>query len=94
MYVLEDAYGYSTQRQRFFFGRRTLEPTMLTVDHSYPQTYIRTFSCRLPPSLSPPLLSFSPTRLSGERLSVIRRGLGGQIAIYSLPVGEVCVSRL
>lgn len=73
-----------------------LNPTMLTVDHSYPQTlpgrqtYIRTFLA-IYSSLLP---SFSPTRLSGECLSVIRCGLGGQIAIYSLPVGEVCVSRL
>lgn len=65
-------------------------PTMCTVDHSYPRTHIHTFLA----IFFSLLLSFSPTRLSGERLSVIRRGLGGQIAIYSLPVGEVCVFRL
>lgn len=44
-------------------------------------------------SFSPsPLLS--PALLSGERLCVIHSGLRGQIAIYSIPVGEVCVSRL
>lgn len=68
----------------------TAHRTMFTVDHSFTQTYILTF-LGIYFSL---LLFFSPTRLSGERLSVICRGLGGQIAIYSLPVGEVCVSRL
>lgn len=66
-------------------SRLTHNSATLAADHSYLQTCILTF---------PATPRFSPTRLSGERLSVIRRGLGGQIAIYSLPVGEVCVSRL
>lgn len=98
----KDCDKYSTRRQRVDIlgcditqldadgDRDGHVSAMFTVDHSYPSTYIRTFLA----IFFSLLLSFSPTHLSGERLSVICRGLGGQIAIYSLPVGEVCVSRL
>lgn len=83
-------FGWETLLLDFRLRQTDTQTTVFTVDHSYPQTYIHTFLA-IYFSL---LLSFSPTRLSGECLSVIQRGLGGQIAIYSLPVGEVCVSRL
>lgn len=82
---------YSIKRPQGHFLVHKHSPESLTVDHSCPQTCIHSLPAVSFLSTAP---LFSPTRLSGERLCLICGGLGGQIAIYSIPVGEVCVSRL
>lgn len=56
-----------------------------TVIYMYPDGQMDTFAL-----IHSSLLLLS-ARLSSKRLAVIFCGLRGQIAIYSLPVGEVCV---